>query len=103
MVVVTVIYPGLTGCPATIVHKFLLFRSQQYDIKLLTDFAPPIQKNTLCLIPVTELAFSHKPQSVIAHLPGFGATTRDDFQGVLVASSMLILLDMFLKSLITML
>ena len=72
-------------------------------LSLSKSLALPTQKNMLWLIPIMEHAFSDKPLSAIAYLLGFGATTRDGVQGVLVACTVLILLDVLLNSPITML
>ena len=72
-------------------------------LSLSKSFALPTQKKRALVDTVMEHAFPNKTQTVIAHLLGSGATTRDGVQGVLVASTVLILLDMFLNSPITML
>ena len=70
---------------------------------LSKSFAPPTQKKWALVDTIMKHAFPDKSQTVIAHLPGSGALTRDGVLGVLVASTVLILLDMFLNSLISML
>ena len=99
-IVVTMINPGLPRPLST----HLCCSGTNYTILSLSkSVAPPTQKNALLVDTVTEHVFPDKPQTAIAHLLGSGATTRYSVQGVLVANTVLIFLDMSLNSLITML
>ena len=72
-------------------------------LSLPKSVALPTQKNALSVDTIMEHLFPDKPQTGITHFLESGSTTRYGVQGILVANTVLIFLDMSLNSPITML